>query len=268
MTYSTLASIVKYPYASILAGEKMKFGFFNSEADDFRRIADELGLTRLSREGEPLRYVRHPLVYLVEAADDICYQVMDMEDAHKLKLVSTEEIRQLFLGFFDGKKREHIADICHMVKDVNEQVAYLRSSVIGALVKECTQAFVTHEEELLAGTFRGCLTAHIASPVKEAYEACSRKAYEKIYRSKDVVDIELAGFKIIMTLLDLLIEAVMSPEKAYSQLLINRVSEQYDIHAPTLYGRIQAVLDYLSGMTDIYALDLFRKINGNSLPAV
>lgn len=268
MTYSTLASIVKYPYASILAGEKMKFGFFNSEADDFRRIADELGLTRLSREGEPLRYVRHPLVYLVEAADDICYQVMDMEDAHKLKLVSTEEIRQLFLGFFDGKKREHIADICHMVKDVNEQVAYLRSSVIGALVKECTQAFVTHEEELLAGTFRGCLTAHIASPVKDAYEACSRKAYEKIYHSKDVVDIELAGFKIIMTLLDLLIEAVMSPEKAYSQLLINRVSEQYDIHAPTLYGRIQAVLDYLSGMTDIYALDLFRKINGNSLPAV
>lgn len=268
MTYSTLASIVKYPYASILAGEKMKFGFFSSEADAFRRIADELGLTRLSREDEPLRYVRHPLVYLVEAADDICYQVMDMEDAHKLKLVSTEEIRQLFLGFFEGKKREHIADICHMVKDVNEQVAYLRSSVIGALVKECTQAFVAHEEELLSGNFRGCLTEHINSPVKEAYEACSRKAYEKIYRSKDVVDIELAGFKIIMTLLDLLIEAVMSPEKAYSQLLINRVSEQYDVHAPTLYGRIQAVLDYLSGMTDIYALDLFRKINGNSLPAV
>lgn len=104
--------------------------------------------------------------------------------------------------------------------------------------------------------------------MKEAYEACSRKAYEKIYRSKDVVDIELAAFKIIMTLLDLLIEAVMSPEKAYSQLLINRVSEQYDIHATTLYGRIQAVLDYLSGMTDIYALDLYRKINGNSLPAV
>ncbi len=268
MTYSTLASIVKYPYASALAKEKPKFGFFCSEADDFRRIADELGLVRLSREGEPLRYVRHPLVYLVEAADDICYQVMDMEDAHKLKLVSTEEVRQLFLGFFEESKREHITQVCHMVQDVNEQVAYLRSSVIGTLVKECTQAFVAHEEELLNGTFRGCLTQHINSPVKEAYEACSRKAYEKIYRSKDVVDIELAGFKIIMTLLDLLIEAVMSPEKAYSQLLINRVSEQYDIHADTLYGRIQAVLDYLSGMTDIYALDLFRKINGNSLPAV
>lgn len=268
MTYTTLASIVKYPYASSLALHKPKFGFFVSEAEDFRRIADELGMVRLSREGTPLRYVRHPLVYLVEAADDICYQVMDMEDAHKLKLVGTEEIRQLFLGFFGEEKRTHIAEVCRMVQDVNEQVAYLRSSVIGVLVKECTRAFVEHEEELLAGTFKGSLIDHISPEVHAAYEACSRKAYASIYRSKDVVDIELAGFKVIMTLLDLLIDAVMSPEKAYSQLLINRVSDQYDVHAPTLYGRIQAVLDYLSGMTDIYALDLYRKINGNSLPAV
>ena len=268
MTYSTLASIVKYPYASVLAQKKPKFGFFVSEADDFRRIADELGLVRLSREGEPLRYARHPLVYLVEAADDICYQVMDMEDAHKLKLVSTDEIRRLFLGFIDETKRPHMMEVCDMVQDVNEQVAYLRSSVVGVLIKECTRVFVEHEKELLDGTFQGCLIEHVSPPVREAYEACSAKAYASIYRSKDVVDIELAGFKVIMTLLDLLIEAVMSPEKAYSQLLINRVSEQYDVHAPTLYGRIQAVLDYLSGMTDIYALDLYRKINGNSLPAV
>lgn len=268
MTYATLASIVKYPYASALARKKPKFGFFTSETDDFRRIADELGLVRLSREGDPLRYARHPLVYLVEAADDICYQVMDMEDAHKLKLVSTDEIRRLFLGFIDETKRGHMLEVCDMVQDVNEQVAYLRSSVVGVLIKECTRVFVEHEAELLNGTFEGCLIEHVSPPVREAYAACSRKAYESIYRSKDVVDIELAGFKVIMTLLDLLIEAVMSPEKAYSQLLVNRVSEQYDVHAPTLYGRIQAVLDYLSGMTDIYALDLYRKINGNSLPAV
>ena len=81
-------------------------------------------------------------------------------------------------------------------------------------------------------------------------------------------DNQHAGVKFIKTLHYLLNDAVMSPEKAYSQLLINRVSDQYDVHAPTLYGRIQAVLDYLSGMTDIYALDLYRKINGNSLPAV
>lgn len=268
MTYSTLASIVKYPYSSSLAEQKQKFGFFISEANDYKKIADELGIICLNKPGEPLRYVRHPLVYLVEAADDICYQVMDMEDAHKLKIVSTEEIRNLFLNFISEEKREHARNICHMVQDVNEQVAYLRSSVIGNLVKECTKAFVEHEEELLAGTFEGCLIEHISPEMKDAYAQCSRKAYQSIYRSKDVVDIELAGFRVILTLLDLLIDAVMSPEKAYSQLLINRVSDQYDVHAPTLYGRIQAVLDYLSGMTDVYAIDLYRKINGNSLPAV
>jgi dGTPase len=83
-----------------------------------------------------------------------------------------------------------------------------------------------------------------------------------------VVDIELAGFHVISTLLELMIDAVQSPEKAYSQLLINRVSSQYDMKATSLYGRIQAVLDYISGMTDVFALDLFRKIKGNGLPAV
>ena len=101
-----------------------------------------------------------------------------------------------------------------------------------------------------------------------AYENCSHTAFEKIYCSKDVVDIELAGYQVITTLVDLMIEAVRYPEKAYSQLLINRVSSQYHIQAPTLYEKIQAVLDYISGMTDVYALDLYRKINGNSLPAL
>lgn len=90
----------------------------------------------------------------------------------------------------------------------------------------------------------------------------------KEYRSSDVLDIELAGFRVISTLIDLMINAVCSPEKAYSQLLINRISGQYNVNAPTLYGKIQAVLDYISGMTDVYALDLYRKIKGNSLPAV
>ena len=85
---------------------------------------------------------------------------------------------------------------------------------------------------------------------------------------QDVVDIELAGFQVITTLLELMTEAVCHPEKAYSQLLINRVSQQYDIGAERLYDRIMAVLDYISGMTDVYALDLYRKINGMSLPFV
>ena len=116
--------------------------------------------------------------------------------------------------------------------------------------------------------FEGALIKHISERPGKAYKHCSEVSFSKIYRSRDVLDIELAGFRVINTLLELMIDAVTSPEKAYSQLLINRVSGQYNIKAPALYERVQAVLDYISGMTDVFALDLYRKINGNSLPAV
>ena len=268
LTYSTLASIVKYPFSSQLAGNKQKFGFFLSEQKDYERIANELGITRLSKEGEPVRYARHPLVYLVEAADDICYQMMDIEDAHKLKILTSQETKELYSHFFTEERLKRIHKICQLVTDTNEQIAYLRSSAIGVLTKACVETFVEHEEEILSGTFQGPLIKQIAPPVRDAYKKCSETAFAKIYCAKDVLDIELAGYQVITTLVDLMIEAVRYPHKAYSQLLINRVSHQYDMQAPTLYGKIQAVLDYISGMTDVYALDLYRKINGNSLPAV
>ena len=268
MTYSTLASIVKYPYPSTLAGNKSKFGFFLSEEEDFRKIALELGIKRLSKDNEPAKYARHPLVFLVEAADDICYQMMDIEDAYKLKLLTPKEAKELYQLYFDDKKKERVNEVFNIVEDENEQIAYLRATVIGILVKECTKVFIENEEAILDGSFEGALIKHISPPLSEAYNQCTKVAVEKIYRSRDVLDIELAGFHVISTLLELMIDAVQSPEKAYSELLINRVSSQYDIHSPTLYGKIQAVLDYISGMTDVYALDLYRKIKGNSLPAV
>jgi dGTPase len=268
MTYTTLASIVKYPYPSCLAGKKSKFGFFTSEEADYLKIARELGIKRISSDNEPPKYARHPLVYLVEAADDICYQMMDIEDAYKLKLLTPKEAIGLYLLFLDDKQKSRVEKVFSFVSDGNEQIAYLRATVIGILVAECTRVFVEHEEEILEGTFEGTLIERINPCLSEAYNQCSKTAFEKIYRSRDVVDIELAGFHVISTLLELMIDAVQSPEKAYSQLLINRVSSQYDIKAPTLYGRIQAVLDYISGMTDVFALDLFRKIKGNGLPAV
>ena len=268
MTYSTLASIVKYPYPSILAGKKSKFGFFTSETDDYLKIVEELGIKRLSAEGETPRYARHPLVFLVEAADDICYQMMDIEDAYKLKLLTPRETKELYMLFMNDKQKARVDDVCRLVADVNEQIAYLRATIIGILIKECTRVFVENEGAILDGTFEGALISHIDAPLSDAYKQCSKVAIEKIYCSRDVLDIELAGFHVITTLLELMIDAVQSPDKAYSQLLINRVSNQYDINSPTLYGKIQAVLDYISGMTDVYALDLYRKIKGNSLPAV
>ena len=268
LTYSTLASIVKYPFSSYYAGGKPKFGFFQTEAETFRTIADELGLIRLSREGEPLRYCRHPLVFLVEAADDICYQMMDIEDAYKLKILTREETIALLSPFIEEHKRGHLTEVLDMVTDTNEQIAYLRSKVIGILIDECAEAFIRHEEEILNGTFSEPLIKHASERCRLAYKHCSEVAVKKIYRSRDVLDIELAGFRIINTLIELMIDAVIHPDNAYSRLLIDRVSSQYNLYAPSLYGKVQAVFDYISGMTDVFALDLYRKINGNSLPAV
>lgn len=268
MTYSTLASIVKYPYSSSLAGNHAKFGFFQSEMEDYCKIADELGIIRLDSPQGSLKFARYPLVYLVEAADDICYQIMDIEDAHKLKILSTEETQRLLLSFFPEERQQKIRETLQRVTDTNEQIVYLRSCAIGCLVQECVRAFIDHEEEILNGTFSGTLIGHMSELPLTAYQQCSATAFRKIYRSKDVVDVELAGFKVITSLLDLYLEAVTHPQKAHSRLLIDLVSSQYETTATTLYDRVMAVLDFISGMTDIYALDLYRKIHGINLPHV
>lgn len=264
MTYSMLASIVKYPYSSSNANKKGKFGFFSTEKELFERIANEVGLIKLDDEV----YCRHPLVYLLEAADDICYQIMDLEDAHKLKILGTQEIIDLLLAFFDEKHQTHIKSIMGRVADKNEKVVYLRSCIVGELVKECAQTFVAHENEIMQGQFSGCLIDHISEIPRKAYQACSALAYKKIYRASDVVDIDLAGNQIINMLLKKLTDAVLYPERNYSQLLLSKFPQQYDVNAPTLFEKIQAVIDHISGMTDVYALDLYRKLNGMSLPAV
>ncbi len=268
MTYSTLASIVKYPYSSAVCTDKPKFGFFASEMNDFREIANELGLICLEDKGERLHYVRHPLVYLVEAADDICYEIMDIEDAHKLRLLSDEQTMQLFLRFFDPATQESLRASYSKGTDVDDQIMYLRSCVINALEKACVQIFVEHEEDILAGTFSGSLISHLPEQLLTAYKECESVAKQRIYCCKEVTDIDLAGYRIIYTLLELMTDAVLNPEKAYSQLLLNQVSSQYDMQAQALDTRIMSVLDYLSGMTDVYALNLYRKINGHSLPMV
>lgn len=266
LTYSTLACIVKYPYPSTQSVKKNKFGFFQSEEATYKQISKELGILKLDDEKD--RYARHPLVYLVEAADDICYQIMDIEDAHKLHILTSEEAIGLLLNYFTGEKRDRITRIMRMVDDVNEQIGYLRSSIIGLLVEECSRVFIENEDDFLNGTFEGPLIKQIEPQSRQAYEACSEMAYKKIYKAKEVLDIELAGYRIFSHLIDCLTEAVMNQEHAYSKLLLQRIPDQYDTQVPTTYGKIQCVLDYISGMTDVYALDLYRKITGMGLPAV
>ncbi len=264
MTYSTIASIVKYPHISTLAGDHGKFGFFESEENVYRRVAAELGIP----ETEPGRFARHPLVYLMEAADNICYQIMDIEDSHRLGILSTEEVASLLLGFFDEEDAARMRRGMGYLDDPNEKVGYLRSNVIGAMVSDCAEVFARHEEKLLAGEFEGGLTDHTGERLRVAYLQCAATARDRIYMAPDVIDVEIAGNRIITYLLHSLVEAVMHPERNFSKLLLETVPGQYDIRSESLYTRIQGVLDHVSGMTDVYALNLFRKLNGHSLPAV
>ena len=260
MTYTTLASIVKYPYPSTQATpEHPKFGYFSSEADIFNKISNELGMIG-----------RHPLVYLVEAADDICYEIMDIEDAHKLKILSDEETLSLLFAFFDEEVQQSIRERIERenISDVNEQVVYLRASVIGKLENECVKAFLDNEESIMNGTFKGSLIEHISPRQRDAYVRCTEVAIKRIYKSKSVLDIELGGYSIIETLMTKMVEAILHPDRYYSKQLLMRVSSQYEISAPDLETRIMAVLDFISGMTDVFALDFYQKINGTSLPIV
>ena len=260
MTYATLASIVKYPYPSTqVTPEHPKFGYFTSEAEIFARISEELGMVG-----------RHPLVYLVEAADDICYEIMDIEDAHKLKLLTHEETMSLLMAFFDEEVQKSIRRRIETegVLDKNEQIVYLRACAIGKLENECVKAFLDNEEAILAGTFQGSLIEHISPRQREAYRRCSEVAMARIYQSKSVLDIELGGYSIIDTLMTKMTDAVIHPDRYYSKQLLKRVSSQYDINSPDLETRIMAVLDFVSGMTDVFALDFYQKINGTSLPIV
>lgn len=264
MTYSTLAAIVKYPHTSSYAGSKGKFGFFTSEEPIYRRVASTLGIPELA----PGRFARHPLVYILEAADDICYQIMDIEDAHKLGILTTDKVKELFLAFFGPERRDSMLTVMNTLEDPNEQIAYLRSGVVGAMVEASADLFIEHEDDILSSRFDNSLVGGMPAPLAEAYASCSRTAWDHIYSAPMVVDVELAGNRIISFLLDTLLQAAIHPERNYSQLLLKVLPRQYDTQASSIFERIQAVLDHVSGMTDVYALDLYRKLNGHSLPAV
>ncbi len=264
MTYSALASVVKYPYSSLHAGEKGKFGYFESEEKIYRRIAAELGIP----EKSPGVFARHPLVYLMEAADDICYQIMDIEDAHRLRILSTEEVKGLLKRFFEPSDHSRMDKTMSRLHDPNEQIGYLRSNVIGAMVSDCARVFADNEESILRGEFEGSLIEHQSDLLNEAYIECSRTAWSKIYNASEVVDIEIAGNRILTYLLSTLLEAVMYPERNISRLLLEKVPAQYSMRSPDMYTRLQGMLDHVSGMTDVYALNLYRQLRGLSLPAV
>jgi dGTPase len=270
LTYSTIASFVKYPYESSLSGGKQKFGFFQSEKETFRKIASELGLIQIS--ANPLKYFRHPLVYLVEAADDICYQIMDVEDAHKLKILTYDQTEQLFLAFFDPNTDapvlQSIESNLKIVTDLNERVAYLRALVIGKLIRECGDLFIRDYQSISSGEEIQPLFQKLEEPSRSAMNQIKEISWEKIYNDRSVVEIEIAGYKILGTLLETFISAMMEPGHFRSEKLLSLIPSQYKNNGESTYSKIQSVVDFVSGMTDLYALDLYRKITGMNIPGI
>lgn len=250
--------------------EKPKFGFFQSEKEIFGRIAHELGLLQLS--GNPDKYIRHPLVFLVEAADDICYQLMDLEDAHKLKIHSFDRTRSLLMNFFDSQTEQkqigRMNETLNLVADPNEQIAYLRASVIGKLVKQCVDVFGEKQQDIFAGSFQKALIDQVHPTSLAAIKEIKEVSIKNIYNDRSVVEIEISGYQIIGTLLEVFTEAVLKPKEGFSRKLLQLMPDQYGGNHESTYEKVQAVVDFVSGMTDLYALDLYRKIKGINIPGI
>ncbi|WP_297172977.1 dGTP triphosphohydrolase [uncultured Porphyromonas sp.] len=266
LTYTTLAAIVKYPWSSARAPESGKFGYFQSERETYLDVANYLGI--LPVDPATGHYVRHPLVYLVEAADDICYQVMDVEDAYKLRILSYERTVDLLLRYFLAESHDHALETLETIGDRNERIAYLRAKAINILVEACAEVFIEHEEEILRGAFTGTLVSQMPKRLYAAYRDNSEVAQSEIYTARAVIDVELAGHRIFSELIDKLMHSLLHPDDAYSRTLLSLVSSQYNLHEASIYGKLQCTLDYISGMTDPYALDLYRRITGMNLPAI
>ncbi len=269
LTYTTLASIVKYPCASVAGHVKgnihqKKYGFFQSEQDTFQTIANELGM--VSANDEPLIYKRHPLVYLVEAADDICYNIIDLEDAHRLKILSYEKIKELLMPICNSTRME--AWLESEFEDEDAKVSILRAKAINNLIAACSAIFMDKQEEILNGSFNYGLTDVLPEPYGDAWKKIGNISVEKIYNYGSVVQIEVAGYKVMAGLLEEFIPAVLENNTQYHQKLVKLIPKQFISTSPDLYTKIQSVLDFVSGMTDLYAVEMYRNIKGISFPAI
>jgi dGTPase len=275
LTYATLASIIKYPTDSLNGFNKRelatkKSGFFDPETETYLHIASELGIPR--KDPEKNIFARHPFVYLVEAADDICYRIIDFEDAHRLKIISIDTIKDLFLSFFDTEKgydaRERVEATLDSIVDDNQKVQFLRAKLINLLIFRLRDVFMKLENELLQGTVQKALLDYLPEKELALIKIIDKYSIEHIYNHRSVVEIEIAGYNVIGGLLKEFIGAVFEPSSSKSEKLLQLISPQFTItkDPSLLYYDILSVVDFIAGMTDLYAVDIYRKITGMVFP--
>jgi len=269
LTYTTLASIVKYPCEAIAKKKghvnRKKFGFFQSEKQTFLNIANA---TKMMVESEePTIFKRHPFVWLVEVADDICYNIIDMEDAHRLGIISTADCENLFMDLIQSvneKDAKRSAEKLLLFSNKNERISYLRAKVINALINKSTELYQQHFSEIIDGTLNKALL-DIFKSESESFQEVERFSIEKIYGHRSVVEIENAGYNVMYELLNHFIPPIIkekSERKGFEKKALQLIPSQFIYEDGTVYEKVLGVLDFVSGMTDNFATDLYRKIKG------
>ena len=265
LSYATLGAFLKYPKESLPKNPTnhivdKKYGFFQSEKQEFLDVVEDLGM--LQKSAEAISFYRHPLAYLVEAADDICYTIIDFEDGINLGLIeeefALEYMIKLVKDTIDSKKY-------HSLKHKTDRVSYLRALAIGVLINEAVAIFLENEAAILAGTFEKSLLE------KCAYEAqindIIKISVAKIYKSTEVVEKEVAGYRIIADLLDVFVTALNNTfdgnPSNFDKLVLNLLPEEYKIENVNLYDRIMQVCSYVSRISDSYAIRMHKKLTGN-----
>ncbi len=268
LSYATLGAFMKYPKASLpkkptLHVAHKKFGYFQQEETLFVEVAEELGLCKETIQSEDT-YSRHPLTFLVEAADDICYTIIDFEDGINLGLIqeeyALEYLIKLVKDSINTKKY-------HSLVTTADRLSYLRALAINTLIGEAATIFIENEAAILAGTFD---TALIDKSKYEAQiEDIKKISISNIYQSREVVEKELAGYEILATLLDRYCQAAdrftTGTSSNYDALILRAEDGNFDYKNEDVYTRLLSISNYVASLTDGNALLKFQKIKGLSL---
>lgn len=260
LTYTTLASVVKYPVDSLYGFEKgdlprKKSGYMDAERPYFLEMVDVLGMPARSRG-----YARHPFVYLVEAADDICYRIIDLEDAYKLKVVSFQEVLDLLRPLLNGTAMESYLDgKLAGLRDEEQKLSLLRALLINHFTQACADIFIREEKALLEGNLGAALMDLIPGPVQGHLKALNDFSVERIYNHSSVIEKELSGHRIINGLLEDFCSALVEKKTEKSKKVLRLIPGDF---TGETYADLQHIVDYISQMTDDFAVDLYKKIRG------
>jgi dGTPase len=259
LSYATLGAFTKYPKESLpkkptknIADKK--YGFFQSDKDFFKEVAEELGMIS-NKTGNDIGYERHPLAFLVEAADDICYTIIDFEDGINLGLVSEdfalEYLIKLVKDTIDTAKYQTLTT-------KEDRISYLRALAIGNLINDAVKVFIENEEAILQGKFHFALTDK--SKYKAQMDDIIKLSVKNIYQSREVIEKELSGYQIINNLLDKFITAYNNHHEGkttnYDKLLLKILPEKHHLEKESLYDRLLHICHFISMLTDGKAVQL------------